>query len=254
MSVQDMSEAFASEAGVAAQVSDVSNTPTTSNFDLVGRYTDEDLAKARAQEKDKLYPQIEHLKEKLSLLEKDREERVSQEEAARRAAEEEARRKAEAEMDVRTLLEQKESEWRSQLEAEKAEREKAFALLEMERNFQDIQMYRAERIEEERDLIIPELIDLISGNSREEIEQSIAGLKERSSRILDSAQQAMQAARRDMTGSRVTAPSAGPMDTNSDNQQFSAEQIAGMPFTEYVKHRSKLLGQASASRNRGLFG
>ena len=207
MSVQDMSEAFASEAGVAAQVSDVSNTPTTSNFDLVGRYTDEDLAKARAQEKDKLYPQIEHLKEKLSLLEKDREERVSQEEAARRAAEEEARRKAEAEMDVRTLLEQKESEWRSQLEAEKAEREKAFALLEMERNFQDIQMYRAERIEEERDLIIPELIDLISGNSREEIEQSIAGLKERSSRILDSAQQAMQAARRDMTGSRVTAPS-----------------------------------------------
>ena len=254
MSVQDMSEAFASESGVAAQVSDVSNTSTSSNFDLVGRYTDEDLAKARAQEKDKLYPQIEHLKEKLSLLEKDREERVSQEEAARRAAEEEARRKAEAEMDVRTLLEQKESEWRSQLEAEKAEREKAFALLEMERNFQDIQMYRAERIEEERDLIIPELVDLISGNSREEIEQSIAGLKERSSRILDSAQQAMQAARRDMTGSRVTAPSAGPMDTNSDNQQFSAEQIAGMPFTEYVKHRSKLLGQASASRNRGLFG
>lgn len=254
MSVQDMSEAFASEAGVAAQVSDVSSTTSTPGFDPVGRYTDEDLARARAQEEDKLYPQIEHLKEKLSLLEKDREERVSQEEAARRAAEEEAKRKAEAEMDVRTLLEQKEAEWRSQLEAEKAEREKAFALLEMERNFQDIQMYRAERIEEERDFIIPELIDLITGNSREEIEQSIAGLKERSSRILDSAQQAMQAARRDMTGSRVTAPSAGPMDTNSDNQQFSAEQIAGMPFTEYVKHRSKLLGQASASRNRGLFG
>lgn len=253
MTVQNMSEAFASESGVSAQVSDVSSG-TPSNFDLVGRYTDEDLAKARAQEKDKLYPQIEHLKEKLSLLEKDREERVSQEEAARRAAEEEARRKAEAEMDVRTLLEQKEAEWRSQLEAEKAEREKAFALLERERSFQEIQMYRAERIEEERDSIIPELVDLVTGTTVDEIEQSIAGLKERSSRILDSAQQAMQAARRDMAGSRVTAPSAGPMDTNSDNQQFSAEQIAGMPFSEYVKHRSKLLGQASASRNRGLFG
>ena len=251
MSTKNMSENFASESGVQTQVVDVSSDSTGT---VLARYTDEDLARARAQEKDKLYPQIENLKEKLSQIEKEREERVAQEEAARKAAEEQARQKAEAEMDVRSLLDQKEQEWRSQLEAEKAERERAFALLNMEREYQDLQAYRTERIESERDSIIPELLDLVSGNNREEIENSIAGLKERSSRIIDSAQQAMQNARRDMTGSRVTAPSAGPLDTNSDNQQFSAEQIAGMSYNEYVKHRSKLLGQATASRNRGLFG
>jgi hypothetical protein len=253
-------EAFASESGTTVtEVRDVSSTTVTSTplpqfEDLSPKYTEEDLAKARSQEKDKLYPQIDHLKEKLSLLEKDREERIHQEEAARKGAEDEARRKAEAEMDVRTLLETKEREWQEQLDAERQEREKAFALLDMERTFQELQVYRAERIEEERDAIIPELIDLIAGSTPDEIEQSIAGLRDRSSRILDSAQQAMQSARKEMTGSRVTAPSAGPLDTNSENQQFTAEQIAGMPYNEYVKHRSKLLGQASAQRNRGLFG
>lgn len=254
MATKNISESFASESGMEIPVETAPVVIPMEEPTVTTKYTEEDLARVRAQEKDKLYPQIENLKEKLTFLEQEREERLRQEEAARLAAEEELRRKEEAEMDVRTLLEQKEQEWRSQLEAEKAEREKAFALLELERNYQEIQAYRADRIEDERDFIIPELIDLVTGSTREEIEQSIAGLKERSSRILDSAQQAMQSARKDMTGSRVTAPTAGLLDIDSENQTLSAEQIAGMPFSEYVKHRSKLLGQASASRNRGLFG
>jgi hypothetical protein len=35
---------------------------------------------------------------------------------------------------------------------------------------------------------------------------------------------------------------------------LTPENIAGMSFNDYVKHRSKLLGQASAARNSGLFG
>lgn len=217
-------------------------------------YTEADLARIRSQEKDKLYPQVERLKEELNLLKKERDERVAEEERLRAEAEAEARAKAEAEMDVRTLLETKEREWQERLEEERLEREKAFALLEHERQYQDLMMYRQQRLAEEQDNIIPELLDLISGQSPDEIEASIAGLKERSSRILESAQSAMQAARRDMAGSRVTAPAAGPLDTNSDNQQFSPDQISGMSFNDYVKHRSKLLGQASSARNQGLFG
>lgn len=217
-------------------------------------YTEEDLARIRAQEKDKLYPQVERLKEELSLLKKEREERLAEEERLRAEAEAEARAKAESEMDVRTLLETKEKEWQERIEEERAEREKAFALLEREREFQELMTYRQQRVAEEQESIIPELLDLVSGNTPEEVEASITGLKERSSRILESAQSAMQAARRDMAGSRVTAPAAGPLDTNSDNQQFTPEQISGMSFNDYVKHRSKLLGQASATRNQGLFG
>lgn len=217
-------------------------------------YTEEDLKKVREQEKSKLYPQIDSLKEELAVLKKEREERLAEAERLRAEQDAEARKKAEAEMDVRQLLETKEKEWAEKLEAERLEREKAFTLLERERQFAELSEYRSMRLNDERDAIIPELLDLITGNSKEEIEQSIAGLKERSSRILDSAQQAMQSARREMTGSRVTAPPSGPLDTNSDQQQFTADQIAAMSVTEYAKYRGKLLGQAASDRGKGIFG
>lgn len=219
-----------------------------------GRYTEEDLRKVREQEKSKLYPQIDSLKEELSSLKREKEEREAAEAAKRAEAEAEAKRRQEEEMDVRELLRQKEEELSKQLEAERQEREKAFALLDAERKYAELTEYRNRRLEEERDAIIPELIDLISGNSPDEIEASIAGLKERSGRILDSAQAAMQSARREMTGSRVTAPPAGPMDTNTEQNQLTAEQIAAMSVTEYAKYRQKLLGQAATARGKGLFG
>lgn len=228
-------------------------TPVQSQTPNKG-YTEEDLKRVREQEKSKLYPQIDSLKEELAVLKKEREERLAEAERLRAEQEAEARKKAEAEMDVRQLLETKEKEWADKLEAERLERERAITLLERERQYAEISEYRTSRLNQERDNIIPELLDLIVGNTKEEIEESIAGLKERSSRILDSAQQAMQSARREMTGSRVTAPPSGPLDTNSDQQQFTADQIAAMSVTEYAKYRGKLLGQAASDRGKGIFG
>ena len=124
-------------------------------------------------------------------------------------------------MDVRQLLQKKEADWQEQLERERQERERAFALLERERNFADLQSYRQTRLDEERETIIPELLDLVSGNTKEEVEASIEGLKERSARILDSAQSAMQNARKEMTGTRITSPSAGPLETNSEQRTLT---------------------------------
>lgn len=212
------------------------------------------VSQARAQEKDKLYSEIERLKEQVTTFSQRQAEREAEEERARKEAQDAARRKQEEEMDVRSLLERKEQEFAQQLEAERLEREKAFALLDQERQYQELQQYRQNRMQEESDLIIPELLDLVSGSSQDEIEQSIAEMKERSSRILESAQQAMQATRREMAGARVTAPAAGPMDTNSEQQTFTADQIRTMSFNDYVKNRSRLLGQASGQRSSGLFG
>jgi DNA repair exonuclease SbcCD ATPase subunit len=217
-------------------------------------YSEEDLRRVREQEKSKLYPQIDSLKEELNILKKEREERLAEAEKLRAEQETEARKKAEEDMDVRQLLEAKEREWADRLETEKQERERAFKLLEREREYAELTDYRNRRLQEERENVIPELLDLVSGNNAEEIEASIAGLKDRSSRILDSAQQAMQSARKEMTGSRVTAPPTGPLDTNSDQQQFTADQIAAMSVTEYAKYRGKLLGQAATDRGKGIFG
>jgi hypothetical protein len=221
-------------------------------------YSEDEVRKIRedvtTREKNKLYDTIESLKTTVKNLETDREARQAEADKIRSAQEEEAKKKAESEMDVRQLLETKEKEWAEKLEQERKDRQQAIVLLEKERQLAELNEYRSARLAQERETILPELLDLITGNSPDEIEESIAGLKDRSSRILDSTQQAMQSARKEMTGSRITAPASGPLDTNTENQQFTAEDISAMSVTEYAKYRSRLLGRSAGDRNKGIFG
>ena len=224
-------------------------------------YSADDIAKAREQEKAKLYPQLEKMKEELASLKREREEAAAREaERQSRIADEEARaaqlkkEQEENELSFKDLLKKKEQEFQSQLENERLERERAIALLEQERKFQELMNYRQGRLEQERENIIPELIDLIEGASQDEIEQSIATLKDKSARILDSAQQAMQSARAQMAGPRVTAPAAGPLDNDSSQQSFTPDSIRDMSLADYAKQRAKLLGNAASNRGQGLFG
>jgi DNA repair exonuclease SbcCD ATPase subunit len=224
-------------------------------------FTAEDISKARAQEKAKLYPQVEKLQEELSVLKKEREERAAVEaERAARRKEREAQRLAEQkaqeedEMSFKVLLKNKEQEFAAQLEQERNEREKAIALLQREREFQELNQYRQQRLEAEREGIIPELIDLISGNSQDEIEQSIAGLKERSAKIFENVAAASQQTRKEMVGTRATLPASGPLDNDSEQRSFSPNDISNMSLADYAKNRAKLLGNNGINRGQGLFG
>jgi len=223
-------------------------------------YSADDLAKAREQEKAKLYPQMEKMKEELATLKKAREEELAKkaerdaERAAKKAEEvAKAKQKEEEELSVKELLTKKEQEWQSQLEAERLERERAFAMLEKEREFQELNNYRQSRLEQERDSIVPELIDLISGNTKDEIEQSITMLKEKSASISSSVQQAMQTAKQQMAGTRITSPAAGPLDNDSSQQSLTPDSIRDLSMAEYAKQRAKLLGTAASNRGQGLF-
>lgn len=223
-------------------------------------FTADDLAKARAQEKEKLYPQVEKLKEELALLkqqqaERDAEEAKRKDERKKREAEAAKKKKEEEEaaLEVRELLKKKEEEWQAQLESERLEREKAFALLDQERRFQQLMNYRSMRLEQERENIIPELIDMISGNSEDEIEQSIAGLKAKSAKILEAVSQAGVQNRKEMVGTRVTVPASGPLDNDSEQRTYSPDDITNMSMADYAKNRAKLLGAGNNS-GQGLFG
>lgn len=246
------------------EVAETTETTTNAAFAeevaMQNQFTADDIAKARAQEKAKLYPQVEKLQEELAVLKKEREERAALE--AERVAKRQARdaeraaerkKQEESELEVRDLLAKKEKEWAAKLETERLEREKAFALLDREREFQEVQSYRQQRLEQERDNIIPELIDLISGNSRDEIEQSIAGLKERSAKIFDSVAQVAQQSRKEMAGTRITVPASGPLDNDSDSRTYSPDDLKNMSLADYAKNRSKLLGNSN-NRGQGLFG
>jgi len=248
-------EAFAVDAGTTpvVNVSDVDASTVTTEAATTNVtenrkaqfYSEADLVKARQQEKDKVYPVIDNLKKEVEALRKEKETEVAQRQAeeTEKLAAIEARKKAEEEssLDVRDLIAKKEAEWQEQLERERQERERAFALLEQERTFADLQNYKTQRLEAERDNIMPELLDLVGGNTREDLDASIEGLKERSARILESAQSAMQNTRREMTGTRATLPPAGPLETNSEQTQFSAQDIASMSAQEYAKYRDRLL-------------
>ncbi len=252
-----MAEAFAAESGTvpvveqasSALVADAPTSKPASKF-----YTEDDLAKVRSQEKEKLYPQIDKLKEELDGLKREREAEVSSK-AAQAAAEEAARRAAlEDETDIRTLLKNKETEWAEQLERERQERERAFALLEREKNFAELQSYKQQILDQERDNIMPQLLKYLDGSTPEELAASAADLKAQTDSILQDAQSAMQNARRDMRGTSVTTPPAGPLETNSEQRSFTAEDIQSMSMNDYVKNRSRLLGPAAQGKGRGLLG
>lgn len=220
----------------------------------------EKIQKARAQEKAKLYPQLERLQEELSELRKEREERQAleaernakrQQREAERAAEKKA--KEEDEMSFKKLLQTKEKEFQAQLEAERLEREKAFALLEKERELQELLQYRQQRLDAERDSIAPELLDLVQGNTKDEIEQSILRLKEKTAQIVESFAAASRNSRKEMVGASITAPASGPLDNDSDPRSYTPDNIANMSMAEYAKQRSKLLGNTN-SGGKGLFG
>ena len=241
------------ETPAVVEVSEESNT-------LMQSFTADDLAKARAQEKQKLYPQMEKMQEELAKAKALAEELASKEEqreAERNAknAERAAKKKQEEEQELtfKELLSKKEQEFQSQLDAERLEREKAFALLDRERQFQDLMSYRAQRIEQERDTIVPQLIDLVSGNTQDEIEQSIATLKDKSAGIMQDVQQATANAKQQMVGARVTAPASGPLDNNSEQQSYTPDSIRDMSLADYAKQRAKLLGTAASNRGQGLF-
>lgn len=228
-------------------------------------FTAEDLAKARAQEKAKLYPQMEKMQEELAkakalaeeLAAKDAHRQAEREaKKAEREAEkaQKAKQKEEKELSFKELLSKKEQEFQAQLEAERLERERAFALLDTERKFQDLMSYRAQRIEEERDSIVPQLIDLVNGSSQDEIEQSIELLKAKSAGIMQDVQQVTMNAKQSMAGTRITAPASGPLDNDSEHNPLTIDPNKGISMDDYIKNRHKYLGAAASNRGQGLFG
>ena len=228
-------------------------------------FTEDDVEKIRQQEKDKLYKRLEDsdgrvksLEDQLSTLANESE--VSKAEAARLAkAESDAlRKREEEELSAKELITKRETEfdeklkvveteWEGRLAKIEEERASQEAMLEKERRYRELETYLGRRMVEEEEYIIPELRDLASGTTEEEIDNSIAILKDRSSAILESIQQSTQPS--GLRGSPITAPPVGPMETQTEQQTLSAEDIRNMPMEQYMQMRDRLL-KARPSNSR----
>lgn len=217
-------------------------------------FTEEDIEAARRQEKEKVYGKIEKLEQQLQLFNQEREEqqRLAQEQAE---AEAQARKEAEeAELSAKDLLTKKEDEWNKQLNSVQEEWEQKFnalqaeseakaELLEKERRFQELESYKSRRLQEESDSIAPQLLNFIKGNSEEELEAAISDAKASTAAIMEEVQASLP--QRPRTIPATGGAPSGPLENATEQQTFTAADIAAMSPAEYAQHRVSLLAAAS---------
>lgn len=231
-------------------------------------FSEDEVENIRKQEKDKMYKRLEEADTRVKSMEEQMNIIAQEREAARQEAEARAAKEAELirqreieELSAKELLLKKEDEfnqrissveqeWQSRLAEIEHQRASQEALLEKERQLQALDHYRQSRLQQEQESIIPELIDLVSGNNEEEIEQSISTLRQRSSAIIESIQQATAQQQGRLRGAPVTAPPVGPMETQTEYQTLTAEDIRNMPMEQYTKMRDRLL---NARPQRGRY-
>jgi hypothetical protein len=229
-------------------------------------FSEDEVQKIRQQEKGKMYKRLEDadhrvksMEEQLNVLSSEREKAIKEAEERARKESDILRQREIEELSAKELLAKREDEFNSRInqveqewgqkfsELEK-QRQAQDALLEKERSLQQLESYRQRRLQVEQETIIPELRDLISGNTEEEIDNSIAVLRERSNAIIESIQRTSPPAR--PKGASLTAPPSGPLDNQSEYQTLSAEDIRNMPMDQYVKMRDRLM---NARPQRGRF-
>jgi DNA repair exonuclease SbcCD ATPase subunit len=246
-------------------------TVTTNNTTTERTYTQAEyeaaLAKARKDEKDKLYPTLDGYKDQLSEvqkslneIQKEREEAANALAKAQKEAADAAKAKQEAEMDAKSLIETKLKEtndsWESRFTQLYNERESERAQAAKEREYNELIDYRNGRLAELTAEIAPQFHGFITGNTREEIDNAIAQATSATQSIFNEVQQAQAIAPQTPRGVSATGYSAfGPLEGVLGQQTLTADDINKMTMREYEEFRQKNgMAGRDASRNRGLFG
>lgn len=229
-------------------------------------YTEEDLQAVREQEKGKLYKRLETLEASLASTQSTltTAQRLAQEKVDAAEAEERKRLDAIAneEKEKLTLRDQlkleaqerqkMKQEFEAKLLESDRKREAQDAIQAKEREYLQFEAFKERQISAEKDDIAPELLDLVTGSTPEELAVSIASLKAKTASILEAMQQATQNARQNTPGTRVTSPGTGLPDTNL-GQNTDIQDIASMSMADYAKNRHKYVGSAALGGNGGLF-
>ena len=213
------------------------------------RWTDDDLNEARRQEKDKLYGRIEEMNAQLREIQEARAAEQAERERLATEAAESLRAKEEEELEIRDLLTRKETEWQQQLTLLEQRYDNDRAVFEKERSFAELMNYRRDRIEQEAEYIIPELRDLITGDSVEAIDASINTMKARSEQIFAN-MVANQPPPPQPRGAAPTAPPVGPMEQLPNYESLTPEDIKGMDMETYKRYRSQLLQATNPGRGQ----
>jgi hypothetical protein len=211
-------------------------------------FTEEEVNEIRRQEKDKLYGRIETMGSQLEELQAARTAEQAERERLAQEAAELQRTKEESELEVRDLLARKETEWQTQLAKLEQRYDADRAVFDRERQFNELQEYRRQRVEQESEWILPELRDLVNGDNPAAIDASIESMKARTEQIFANTLAANPAPQ--PRGAAPTSPPVGPMEQLPSYESLTPEDIRGMDMETYKRYRSQLL-QATSPNRRG---
>ncbi len=254
---QTLATPAATEALIAEVTSLTGQPPAQAEPAGERTFTADEIAAARRQEKDKLYPQLTQLEQRLAVFEQERAEQAARSEAAANAEAEERRKREEAELSAHDLVLKKEDEWKSTFNTAQSEWETKFnalqaqsearaELLDRERAYQELQQYKSRRLTEEQENIMPELMDLVSGNTQEEIDSSIQQVVAKTSAIVSNIQQSLPATPQRPRGiAPVGATPSGPLENQLEQQTLTPEMIRNMSMDQYAQVRDRLLAAGS---------
>ena len=216
-------------------------------------FTEEEVGAIRTEEKTKLYDRMNGMEQELAALRQDREQREATLAQQQEAAEAATRAAEEEKMDVRQLLEKRDSEWQQRWTELEQARERDHAIFEQERRWNQLQEYKRNRVEQEEEWLIPELRDLIDGSTEAEIDHAIEVMKQRSASISQNYQAALAQQRGPIRGVAPTgAPPIGPMEQQTATQTLSVDDIRKMDPKTFAQYRDQLLGIASRAGVQGL--
>lgn len=231
-------------------------------------FTPEQVEAFREQERNKVYPELQATKTALQEMQASMAQIQAERDAAR-AAEAEAQRQAEAAAEAARIaaenegltlkerlqrLEETNRELTAKFEQTQAERDRNEALLNREREFQALQAYKSDLLGRHANDILPNMIPLIDGGTREEIDAKVQAAIQQSALLV---QELQQQQRQQWQAAPGVSPAGAPGQTfdpggeNPQQRQFSAEDINNMSMAEFARYRSGLIGSASAQfRNR----
>lgn len=216
-------------------------------------FSAEDVERIRQEERARygtVTAQVDELNTEIARYRQADDERAKAEDKARKDAERVEKKKQEEEMELRDLITKKDQEWEAKLAEERAEREKALAVLEQERRHASLQNYLAARMMEVGEQIAPQLRRLVAGNTEQEIDAKIQELIGITEDIAGETVQFMQRQNAQRPTVGVTAPPLGPVDMTGATRTYTPDDIKAMNPEEYAAQRESLLRAASQSRRQ----
>jgi hypothetical protein len=215
------------------------------------------VERARQEEKDKLYPQMEDMSARIKVFE-DEAELVRQQEAERLAQEAEADRLRQLEeASVSERWQATEEKWQSQFDEMKNALEMEKALRQKETQYAQLADYKGRRLAEMADQIDPRFHDYIMGNTPEEIEAALYQAAAKTEEIGQEIQELRQTQRREVGMPISGMPEVTPeqLGNVTGRQEYSAADIANMDMASFAQLRPQLLeAGGQAVRDKGLYG